>query len=273
MESERTLRDYARILWAGRWVILLTTIAAGLVALLVSAVKQPTYSASSVVYMGLATTAVTGQVVPSPITTPVTAQKAIKADRYVKEAAATSGVDQERIRDGITVSVERIPGAVGGNLPTVATLRYNDRDRATAIKVVNAYATSVYGFAQTGYTGVEEAYSNLVGSVDSRVKAIQTSLDRERAKGASANQATLISLQQELSSMLLYQGDAAVRLAKTKQQEAPYIVSEATRATASRTPGQVVRSTIFGAILGLILGALATFVWKGTSPERAATAG
>ncbi len=273
MDNERTLRDYARILWAGRWVILLTAIAATLVAMLVTAVKRPTYTASSVVYMGLATTAVTGQVVPSPITTPVTALKAIKADRYVKEAAAATGIDQDRIRNGITVSVERIPGAVGGNLPTVATLRYTDRNRATAIKVANAYAKSVFGFAETGYTGVADAYGNLVSSVDTRVTAIQTALDRERAKGAGADQITLTSLQQELSTLLIHQGDAAVRLAKTKQQEAPYIVSEATRATASRTPGQVVRSTIFGAILGLILGALATFVWKGTTPERAATAG
>ena len=41
-------------------------------------------------------------------------------------------MDAERVRDGMSFTVDRIPGAVGGNQPVVAQIRYADTDRGIA---------------------------------------------------------------------------------------------------------------------------------------------
>ena len=268
MEREITLRDYGRVLWAGRWVLLVATVAAALVGLLTSVARETKYSASSIVYLGLVTTAKTGVPVPTPLTTQVTAQKVIRSDEFIQRAATAAGVDTERVRDGVSVTVDRVPGAAGGTQPTVATIRYEDKDRATAIKVANAYADGVNAFVTDSYSGVLGQYQGLVDEGQARIKAIQASLDRLRAQGVSAPPAVMESLNQELATRLLDLDDNSLALAKTKQIERPYIVSKATSASSSARPGQRLRSIVFGAILGLILGTIVTFIWRGSPAGR-----
>lgn len=269
MERETTLRDYARILWSGRWLLLAATVAAALIGLLISATSETRYTAQALVYMGLATTAGTGQPVSTPLTTPVTAQKMIRADRFVEAAADAGKIDTERARDGVAVTVERIPGAAGGNQPTIATLRYTDTDRATAVTVVNGYAQAVFGYANDNFTNVVKGYEKLVADGQARIDQIGASLDRLRAQGEGTSAVAAVLLQNELATRLIDQDENALRLAKAKQIETPSVITTATSASASRTAGAVLRATIFGAILGLIAGALAVFVWKGSPTERA----
>ena len=268
MEREITLRDYGRVLWAGRWILLVAAVGAALIGFLVSVVRETKYTASSIVYLGLVTTAKTGVPVPTPLTTQVTAQKVIRSDEFIERAATAVGIDPERVRDGVSVTVDRIPGAAGGTQPTVATIRYDDKDRATAIKVANAYADGVNAFVTDSYSGVLGQYQGLVDEGQARIKAIQASLDRLRAQGVSAPPAVMESLNQELATRLLDLGDNSLALAKTKQIERPYIVSKATSASSSARPGQRLRSVVFGAILGLILGAIVTFIWRGSPAGR-----
>lgn len=269
MEREITLRDYGRVLWSGRWVLLAAAVGAALIGLLTSLVRETTYSASSIVYLGLATTAKTGVPVPTPLTTQVTAQKVLKADRFLQAAADAAGVPAERVRDGVNFSVDRIPGAAGGTQPTVATIRYEDTNRQTAIAVTNAYADVVYSFVRDSYAGVLDSYQKLVDDGRARVDAIQAELDRLRRKGSAAPDTVLSSLTQELSVVQLDVDDNTLSLVKTKQIEQPYIISKATSASSSARAGQRLRSVVFGAILGLIVGAIVTFIWKGSPAGRA----
>lgn len=269
MEQEITLRDYGRVLWAGRWVLLVAAVGAALIGLLTSVVRETTYSASSIVYLGLATTANTGVPVSTPLTTPQTAQRILRADEFIKRAADATGVDQARVRDGVSFTVERIPGAAGGNQPTVATIHYSDRNRATAVAVANAYADGVYGYVQGFYADVLDSYQQLVDDGRARIKMIRANLDRLRAAGGGTP-AVIESLGQELATVQLNVDDSALGLAKTKQIERPYIVSKATSASSSAGTGQRLRSVVFGLILGLILGAIVTFVWRGSPASRGA---
>lgn len=269
MEREITLRDYGRVLWAGRWIILICALAGALIALLFSFTRETRYTASSIVYLGLATTANTGVPVSTPLTTPQTAQRVLRGDEFIKRAADTVGVDQDRVRDGVDFTVERIPGAVGGNQPTVATIHYSDSNRAKAIAVANAYADGVYTYVQGFYADVLDSYQRLYDDGTARVDAIQKTLDRLRASG-STPPAVLESLNQELSTVQLNVDESALGLAKTKQIERPYIVSKATSASSSARPGQRTRTVVFGLILGLIVGVIATFVWRGSPASREA---
>ena len=80
---------------------------------------------------------------------------------------------------------------------------------------------------------------------------------------------SLVSLQQELATLQERADEAILVLEKTKQIEQPYIISEATAAASSARPGQRLRTIIFGTVLGLILGAIVTFVWRGSPAGRA----
>ncbi len=269
MEREITLRDYGRVLWAGRWIILICALAGAILALLFSFTKQTRYGASSIVYLGLATTANTGVPVSTPLTTPQTAQRVLGSDEFIKRAAEAAGVDQDRVRNGVTFSVDRIPGAAGGNQPTVATIHYSDKDRKTALAVANAYADGVYQYVEGSYSGVLDSYQKLVNDGNARIVAIQRTLDRLRASG-SPPAAVLESLNQELSTVQLNVDQSALGLAKTKQIERPYIVSKASSVSSSASPGQRTRTVVFGLILGLIVGVIATFVWRGSPASREA---
>lgn len=268
MEKEITLGDYGRVLWSGRWVLLIAAVGAALVGLVVSLARETTYTSSSIVYMGLVTTARTGVPVSTPFTTPATAQKALAADRFVQATADAVGVEFNRVKDGIAFVVERVPGAVGGNQPTVATIRYTDRDRATAIKVANAYADSVFAVVRGFYQGVLDAEQQIVDRSNARITAVQRSLDTLRGQDVAAA-TSLVSLQQELVTLQQRADEAILVLEKTKQIEQPYIISEATSAASSARPGQRLRTIVFGTVLGLILGAIVTFVWRGSPAGRA----
>ncbi len=269
MEREITLGDYGRVLWSGRWVVLIAMIGAALVGLIVSITRETTYTSQSIVYLGLVTTARTGVPVSTPFTTPATAQKALAADRCVQAAADAVGINFARVKRGVTFIVERVPGAVGGNQPTVATIRYRDRDRATAIKVTNAYTDGVFQVVKSFYQGVLDAEQRIVDRSNARIAVIERSLDRLRTR-PDATGSALTSLQQELAALNERADEAILVLEKTKQIEQPSIISKATSAASSARPGQRLRAIVFGAVLGLILGAIVTFVWRGSPAGRAA---
>lgn len=266
MEREITLRDYGRVLWSGRWVLLGAAVIAAIVGLVVSLARETRYTANSTVYLGLVTTPRTGQPVPTPLTTPLTAQRVLRGDRFIQAAADAAGVDPERVRDGVSFTVDRIPGAAGGNQPVVAQIHYVDADRATAIEVANAYADAVFAFRDDDYAKTLKPMQQLVDDGQRRVAEIRASLDRLRGS-APANVALLTSLQQELGTVQFNLNESTVDLAKTKAIEAPYIVSRATSASSSARPGQRLRTVVFAVIIGLILGAIVVFVWKGSPRE------
>ncbi len=233
MEKEITLGDYGRVLWSGRWLLLAAAVGAALVGLVTSLARQADYTSSSVVYMGLVTPARTGVPVSPPFTTPATAQKALSADKFIQKTAGNTGVTFDRVKHGVSFTVERVAGAVGGNQPTVATIRYTDRNRATAIKVVNAYADVVFTEVQGFYKGVLDAEQQIVDHGNARIAAIQKSLDRLRAQNTPVTATPLISLQQELAILQQSVDDAVLVLAKTVQIEQPLIISKATSAASS----------------------------------------
>ncbi len=67
MDREITLRDYGRVLWTGRWLILATTVVAAIAGLLLSIASTTTYTASAELFVGQATT-VSGTPVATPDT-------------------------------------------------------------------------------------------------------------------------------------------------------------------------------------------------------------
>ena len=279
MDRELTLRDYGRVLWRGRWLILATTVAAALAGLVLSLARTTTYTATARVSLGQATT-ISGIPVGTPATTPSTAPDVLGSDALVERVAARTGVDPDRIRDGVEFSVPRTPGAQAGNQPSIATIRFTDDDRDTAQKVVNAYAEAVLATAAARVERIQGVYRRRIAEreqelrqLDARVAAAEQGLrragtDQERAIW----QTLLLAAQDRMAQVRLDLANQELALLKSQEIEQPQPVSRSTDAASSGSPVARLRATVFAGVIGLILGVVITFVWRGSPAGRAATA-
>ncbi len=258
-----TLRDYFRVFAAGRWALIIGAVAVALVALLISLTRTVTYSAESLVYMGVATNS-SGQPMSTPYTTPVTAVRALKSDALVAGTAERSGLDLQRVRDGIGATVDRVPGAAGGNQPTVAILTFTDKDKKVAIDGANAYADSALAAVKGKYDGILATMRAQATTAEARVTQAQA--DIRRLSGRSGSENALVVLTTVLQDNIRAANDAKTAAA-IQEQFAPNIVARAETVSASATTRSRLTTTIFGAFIGLVLGAIVALIWKGSPAE------
>ena len=85
-DREITLGDLWRAIWRGKWIVLATTVIAGLVAFGITYTADTTYSATSKVYLGQATT-ILGNLASTPGTNPLTAATMLQGDAVVDAVA------------------------------------------------------------------------------------------------------------------------------------------------------------------------------------------
>lgn len=266
MESrDVTLRDYFRVFAEGKWALIIGALAVALVAFVISLTRPVTHTAESVVYMGISTN-IQGQTISTPYTTPVTAMRALRGDSLLADTAERSGLDLDRVKDGTYANVDRVPGASGGNQPTVAILTFTDRDEDAAVAGVNAYAEAALAVVQGPHTELHTAYQTQARNAQARIRQVQANIARLSGQGGSDASTALVALQSQLSDNLASANTAQVALA-TLGQYAPSIVSRAESAPASATMRSHVITGIFGAFIGLILGGIVALIWKGSPAE------
>lgn len=276
MTKEITLRDYARVIWSGRVLILVCVIAAVVVGLLLSLARGTTYTATAKVYLGQATT-VSGVPVQTPFTNPTTAPLVLESDAVVQMVADRSGLTPGQIRDAVTLSAPRVSGT-SGNLPTLITVTSRDGRRKVAIDAANAYAAVILERVGVDFENTRAVYRRQLAS--SRAEVAQLTRDVRRLRGqlvaaagterAVALQTALLSAQDQLRSARQSSEDQAILLAKANQVEAPLQVSAAETASSSGSAPRRLQTVILSALVGLLIGILATFVWKGSPAGRAA---
>ncbi len=264
MESrDVTLRDYFRVFAEGKWALIIGAVAVALVAFAISLTRPVTYSAEALVYMGVATNS-SGQPMSTPFTTPVTAARTLKGDGLVAGTAERSGLDLQRVRDGIDATVDRVPGAAGGNQPTVAILTFTDRDKDVALSGANAYAEAALAEVRGGYDAILGAWRTSAATAEARVVQTQANILRLSRQGGS--ESALAALQTQLADNIRAANDARIGAA-TQAQFAPNIVSRAETVSASATSRTRLTTAIFGAFIGLVLGAIVALIWKGSPAE------
>lgn len=276
MDKELSLRDYGRVLWAGRKIVLICALVAALAGLVLSLTRTTTYSATSRVFLGQVTTP-TGVPVLTPDTNPTTAADTLGGDDVVAKVAAATGVKAKRIRDGVEFTVPRSPGAASGNQPALATIRFVDENRETARKVVNAYAEEVLKGAQSKVATVQTVMEKGISDANARLASIQDSVKsaEEGLRRATTDdvratyRALLFAAQQRLYDVLKDNSDLELALAKSKQYEEPRLVSRSESASSSAGLVARVRTVIFALLIGLVVGIAIVFVWRGSPAGRA----
>ncbi len=276
MDREITLRDYGRVLWSGRWLILTSTVAAAVVGLLLTFVTSTTYTATARVFLGQATT-VSGAPLSTPATNPATAGTVLTGDNLVTQVAEEIGVSPSRVRSGVTLSAPRAPGGAAGNQPTVATITFVDEDRRVAREGANAYAEAVNRSSLENFSAVFDTYARGEERAQADVTRLQNQIGEVQRQLATATgetrailTAVLMSAGQQLSIAQTTLTTQELNRAKAEANEKPYIISLSESPSSSSSAPNRLRSVILAAVIGLIVGVIVTFVWRGSPAGRAA---
>lgn len=275
MDREITLRDYGRVLWSGRWLILATTVVAAIAGLLLSIASTTTYTASAELFVGQATT-ISGTPVATPGTNPGTVTEALGGDGIVTQVAKELGIAPARVRDDVTLSAPKAPGGSVGNQPTILTIRFTDENREIARKGANAYAQIVYERSQEGFSAIIDSYKRAVAVATASVADLEASLARYRRQLAATDdpqqqvilESLLSSTGQQLDITTTELSDQRLNLLK-EQQFQPSIISLASSPSSSGSVGNRTRTVAFAAILGFLVGVIVTFIWRGSPAGRA----
>lgn len=279
MDREITLRDYGRVLWSGRWLIVASTLIAALVGLILTFLTTTTYTAKAELYLGQATS-VSGTPVSTPTTNPATAPSALTGDRLVVQVARELGVPPKRVRKDVTLTAPRAPGGSVGNQPTIATITFQDKNRDLARRGANAYAAAVLEQAKSSSAELVSTYEQAVTAAQTDVARLQREMEgyrRELLQNPAGDrglalQTALFSAQSQLSLSQTNLSEQQLNLEKERQIGQPAIISLAENPTSSSSLPNRARTVILAAVIGLIVGVIVTFVWRGSPAGRAGRA-
>jgi uncharacterized protein involved in exopolysaccharide biosynthesis len=279
VDREITLRDYGRVLWSGRWLIVASTLIAALVGLLLTFLTTTTYTATAELYLGQATS-VSGTPVSTPTTNPATAPSALTGDRLVLQVAKELGVPPKRVRKDVTLTAPRAPGGSVGNQPTIATITFQDQNRDLARRGANAYAAAVLEQAKSSSAELVSTYEQAVTDAQTNVARLQAELAGYRREllqtpggdRGLALQSALFSAQSQLAVSQTDLSDQRLNLVKERQIGQPAIISLAESPASSSSLPNRARTVILAAVIGLIVGVIVTFVWRGSPAGRAGRA-
>lgn len=279
MEREITLRDYGRVLWSGRWLILAATVVAALVGLILTFLTTTTYVATAEVYLGQATT-ISGTPVSTPTTNPATAPTALTGDNLVDRVARELDVSPSRVRDGVEVTAPRAPGGSVGNQPTIATITFTDESRDVARRGANLYAEAILEQARESSAEIVDTYEEAVARSSAQVERLETELQSYRAQlarnpggdAAILLQSLMSSAGQQLQVASTELAEQRLNLVKENQYGQPDVVSLAQSPSSSSSLPNRARTVLLAAVIGFIVGVIVVFVWRGSPAGRAAEA-
>jgi uncharacterized protein involved in exopolysaccharide biosynthesis len=277
VEREITLREYGRVVWSGRWVILACTVGVALVGLLISLLATTAYTATAEVTLGQTTT-IAGTPVSTPATNPATAAIVLGSDRLIVNVAEELRIEPGEVRSRSSLNAPRTAGGAVGNQPTLIVVTWRDTDKELAEAGANAYAEQIERFMLEENSAVVETYEASVARATADVQRLTSSIEEYNGL-LLANpppdvrlslQGLLQAATSQLSASQIQLADQQVALAKARTIEQPSIISRAEDTSSSAGVAGLARTTVLGGIIGFILGVIITFIWRGSPAGRAA---
>ena len=273
MDNQITLRDYLRVAWSGRWLVLAATVAALVIGALLTVTRSPSFVATSRIYLGQATT-VSGVPVSTPYTNPSVAPLALANDDLTKTVAEKTGFSRSRVRKAIELTTPRISGA---NVPTILTVTATDRGQKASVTIANEYAQAVLAAASAAYDDTRAVYEDNAKRADQEVRELRAQLTRFRTQLAASSPAQFPAIEASISNAMAQldaarreASDQAVLLSKAEQIEAPQLLTQAEDGVSAHPRTRRLMTVILAGLIGFAVGLLATFVWRGSPATRAA---
>ena len=281
VDREITLRDYGRVLWSGRWLILATTV--------VAAHRRPPPRRSRAprptrpraeLFVGQATT-VSGTPVATPGHQPrARSTTALTGDNH--RGAGSRRRSGSRQRGCAATSRSAPPGRPGGsvgNQPTVITITFKDESREIARKGANAYAAGrLRRGASRASRRSRTSYEKAVATASASVAATsRPQLARYRRQlAATDDRRTQLILQSLLNSAgqqladrhhraLATSGSTWSRRSSSSPRSSRWPRARARPAASPTGRGRSSSRRCIGFLVGIIV----TFVWRGSPAGRA----
>jgi hypothetical protein len=254
-------------------------VAALLLGLLLGLTKKTTYTARSTVYMGQATTA-SGQTVPTGPTSPVSAGAFLGADEFAQLTAKGLGLGTDdaaisKVRDAVSFTIQRAAGNAGVNQPTIATVVVTDRTRKLARDIANTYAGVVVSRVDEFVKPQIDLRQAQIVRLETRRRDLEASAGRYRTQLSTASgdrvlilNGLLDSIRSELYVVSNDIDQNSLDALKAEQIERPKVLTKAVSAKSSGGAKNRLSRGIFAALIGAILGVIATLVWKGGPAGR-----
>jgi hypothetical protein len=269
VDREITIRDYLRVAWSGRWLILATTAVGIIVGLVVSIAHHGSYSAVARVGLGQPTS-VQGNPLSSPLTSAQTAASALDVTALSDQTAATLHVPPSEIRGHVKVGVP--PGvAAAVSAPPVVQITGSNANSHNAVVITNAFANQV-----VQSTGAQVLASERTLETQSRQAHVQQHLLTGQIAAlqgsAGSNPSAAVALATDTQLLTTAQTNAAnadLTLAQIRTTGAPRVLVQAYSASTTNTAPKRLQSVVLAGLIGFLVGLIATFIWRGSPSARA----
>jgi capsular polysaccharide biosynthesis protein len=270
VDREITIRDYLKVAWSGRWLILATTVIGIIIGVVVSIAHNAAYSATARVGLGQPTS-VQGVPLQSPFTSSQTVASAIDVTGLADQTALVLGIPQSEVRGHVHVST---PIGVSPTIvaPPVVIVAASNAHANTAISIANGFANQLVQSTGTQVVQVERTLTSQAAQalvqqhqLSARIAALQA--------GGSSNPGDAVALATDTQLLGTAQTNAAnaqLALAQVRATEAPQVLAQAYSATSSNTAPKRLQSIVLAGLIGFLLGLIATFIWRGSPAARAA---
>jgi capsular polysaccharide biosynthesis protein len=270
VDREITIRDYLKVAWSGRWLILATTVIGIIIGVVVSIAHNAAYSATARVGLGQPTS-VQGVPLQSPFTSSQTVASAIDVTGLADQTALVLGIPQSEVRGHVHVST---PIGVSPTIvaPPVVIIAASNAHANTAVSIANGFANQLVQSAGTQVVQVERTLTSQAAQalvqqhqLSARIAALQA--------GGSSNPGDAVALATDTQLLGTAQTNAAnaqLALAQVQATEAPQVLAQAYSATSSNTAPKRLQSIVLAGLIGFLLGLIATFIWRGSPAARAA---
>ena len=257
-EQEVDFARYVKLLGVRWWLLAAGLVAGAVIGYLVSLGGAQVYSATATVYLGQPLSPTGGNSVITPQTNPSAVGQAINAESVINTVANQCHTKPGAFRKGISTQAVATGAAKGSGAATVSPL----------VKVsVQSKKGKVAACAANGLA--KAAVKKLGVYPDAKIKNLEAHIAIDNADIKRIQQATASSSISDTDKLLLQTFLHQDQLDKTtnaqllllaKTVESPYVYTPA--ASNKITARSRRNSVVIGALIGLILGALAALLWE-----------
>lgn len=253
-EEEVDLGRYARAILERWWLLLAGLVAGAVIGYLATLGGAQHYRAQTVVYMGQPLGILGTNPVQALNTNPSAARAIVTSDEVVHRVATKARMSPNRLRSGISVTT------ISGNLSKVGqapliTITVKGPEPAKVRTAADGLGDELVSGLRSFANRKISLFSNQLASDK---KAIATVTESLAEPGLSTTDKLLLQLR--LQSLQSDATQTSQLLFLANNVEAPSVV---TQAVAEKTPARSHRNaSAVGALIGLILGALAAVLWE-----------
>ena len=259
-EAEVDLGRYAHQIGARWWLLLAGAIVGAIIGYLATLGGTQDYRGQAVVYLGQPLGPISGTPVASLNTNPSSAHAIVTSDSVLRHVSQATGLGIPRLRSAI--NVKAVAGALTkvGQTPLIE-ITVTDRDRGKVAAAANMLANTLV--------------QKLSGPANAKIAIFAPRLAADKTAIAAATEGLSqpglsttdkLFLQIRLQAIQADASDVAQQLAAARDVEAPHIVTGAASVKSSLKNHR--NSTLIGAVIGLIIGAIAALLWEPVARSR-----